>query len=286
MLESLLVIKGVEDISIDFAEEYLQFLISPGKTSSGSSSYSNIPAMANNGLPLETEFPYIGQEWATVDYSALSKSRCGPIPSTYQPSCLVGHRDTRRIRASDADLLEPTSPYYDPELLTARDSATNLKKRLLGTASKTAKYLTQSQVLDTLNSGLPVLLDIDFYYGAWNHRKGEDWGIKRNMTQWYAGVVTYPEQGSMDRKFSLEDPAGHSVLIVGYDNELVITNTAQMLDGTEKDFTYQGVYIFKNSWGTGSFGEDCEYQGKIYDGYGMITMKYANEFGTYFKMTV
>jgi len=284
MVESLLIIHHDVGNSINYSEEFLQFLISPGKSSSGSNSFSNIPAMARYGLPVETEFPYIGEEWTSVGFSTLSKLRCGSIPTTYQPSCLVGHRDTRRLSATNAQLLEPTSPYYDPELLTARDSGKAMQGKFLFNVSRTTRISSVSTVYGLLDEGIPVLLDIDFYYGAWNHRKASDFGIKRNMTQWYGGIVTYPEPGSLDRDAFAKEPAGHSVLIVGYDNEIVVQNTEQMADGTAKEFSYQGVYIFKNSWGTGNFGEVFTYGGQIYDGYGMITQKYANQIGDFFHM--
>jgi len=262
----------------------LQLLISPGKTGSGSSSYSNVPAMAKNGLPTESEYPYIGEEWKSLDHSRLSKIRCGKIPAFYQPSCLVGHRDTRLLTRSDSDLKDPASPFYDLEFLASRTSALAMKKKYLYNVSTSVDIQRTSDVYQYLANGIPVLLDIDFYYGAWNHRKAADYGISRNMTQWYDGTVTNPEPDSLDEAAYNKDPAGHSVLVVGYDNNVVVTNTVQMDDGTTKEFTYTGVFIFKNSWGTSSFGNSFEYDGKQYPGYGMITQKYALAKGQFFKM--
>jgi hypothetical protein len=59
-----------------------------------------------------------------------------------------------------------------------------------------------------------------------------------------------------------------------------------MDDGTTKSFTYRGVYYFKNSWGTDKFGVQFSLNGKVYPGYGMITQKYAHDFGQFFQMLV
>jgi len=286
MLESLLLITKDAPRPLDYSEEYLQLLISPGKKSSGSSSYSNIPAMGRNGLPKESEFPYVGEEWKSADQTRLSKIRCGKVPSGYQPSCLVGHRDTRLLTQSDATLDDPKSPFYDQEFLKARTSSKSMQNKYLYNVSSYITMSGASQVYQRLNEGLPVLFDVDFYYGAWNHRKAEDSGIKRNMTQWYNGIVTYPEPGSLDIEAYNNDPAGHSVLIIGYDNNAVVTNTVQMQDGTTKEFTYTGIFFFKNSWGTTSFGNTFSFDGKKYPGYGIITQKYALEKGQFFKMDI
>jgi len=173
---------------------------------------------------------------------------------------------------------------YDPELQKARVIATLMQQKYLFNVSRTTFIQSFSKVTAILDEGFPVLLDIDFYYGAWNHRKALDYGIARNMSQWYKGIVTYPEPNSLDKKAYLRDSAGHSVLIVGYDNTIVITNREQMVDGTTKECSYTGAYIFKNSWGTESFGVAFTYNGTVYPGYGMITTKYANQYGRFFQM--
>ena len=55
-----------------------------------------------------------------------------------------------------------------------------------------------------------------------------------------------------------------------------------MEDGTWKEFSYRGVYYFKNSWGLRVSGRDFKLQGKNFPGYGMITQKYAHELGTFY----
>ena len=56
--------------------------------------------------------------------------------------------------------------------------------------------------------------------------------------------------------------SGHSILVVGYDDNKIVEKTIKMADGKMKKFTYKGVYYFKNSWGTSSFGRDFEIASK------------------------
>jgi hypothetical protein len=90
----------------------------------------------------------------------------------------------------------------------------------------------------------------------------------------------------MDRAHSGDQPAGHSVLIVGYDDNYTITTQQLMEDGTTKTFTYKGAYFFKNSWGTTNFGVTFQTsaQAPIHGGYGAMTEKYAEEFGQFFQL--
>jgi hypothetical protein len=57
-----------------------------------------------------------------------------------------------------------------------------------------------------------------------------------------------------------------------------------MKDGSEKTFTYRGVYYFKNSWGATNFGVDFEINGVNYPGYGMMVQKYAHAEGSFYLM--
>ena len=104
------------------------------------------------------------------------------------------------------------------------------------------------------------------------------------MDHWSKGIIANPEEGSLDLEKSPTKRAGHSVLVVGYDDNRIVTKEIQMADGTRKTFTYKGVYYFKNSWGTSSFGKDFEVDGVNYPGYGMIVQKYADSLGSFFTM--
>jgi hypothetical protein len=57
-----------------------------------------------------------------------------------------------------------------------------------------------------------------------------------------------------------------------------------MADGSTKEFRYKGVYFIKNSWGATNFGVNTEIEGKTFPGYGIITQKYAEEFGGFYRL--
>lgn len=78
-------------------------------------------------------------------------------------------------------------------------------------------YSAETEVKSLLDQGTPVTVDLNFYYGTWNHRLADSLGIPRNLDHWDKGVVGYPYAGSVDYINTKQEPAGHSVLIVGYD---------------------------------------------------------------------
>ncbi len=281
-LESLLIIKGDFDNSINLSEEWLEYVSLRGKTKDGSSAPANFAAIINNGIAKEATMPYIGENWVEV-YNPLKESRCGHLKEKEQTACLVVHRDPKLFKMTDEQVL---TTFKDQEFVSARKEAKALQVKYLKTSPRSFYLFSTSDVKELLNQGTPVVLEVDFFYGAWNHGKADEYGIGRNLDHWNKGIITAPELGSVDLEQSRKHPAGHSVLVVGYDDNKVVTKTVRMTDGTTKTFTYQGVYYIKNSWGTGSFGSEFEINGKRYPGYGMMVQKYANDKGSFFKLSL
>jgi hypothetical protein len=287
LLESMLRIKQNYASDVDFSEEYIQYLaMLPLSQNGGSTSTANFRNILRYGAPKEATLPYIGVEWKTIEDDALAEQRCGSLIENEQmlTTCLLAHRDPRLMNQSDKELNTLGSAFYDPEFSVARKEAMSLQKTLFATNSNWFNVSSQFQIRQLLNQGLPLTLDIDFYYGAWNHRKATDLGIPRNMDHWERGLVGNPEPGSVDKEMSETDPAGHSVLIVGYDDDFEIKVDQLMTDGTTQTFAYKGVYFFKNSWGTGSFGSKAVIDGKLQPGYGAITQKYAHDYGGFYRL--
>jgi len=270
-LEALLVKNNKMSTSPDLSEEWLQFLNGAIYRRDGSSSPDNISMLRQYGTTDEVTMPYIGEEWKDLNFSSLAKERCEKVPSQQTKSCLIAHWDTRYLKL-------PINQIPDQDFVAARTSADQFKKQFLVNVTSARRLSDEVAVKKLLAAGHSVLLDVDFFYGAWNHRLAEKFGMARDMQQWAEGIVNYPEMGSVDRKRSYEDPAGHSVLLVGYDDDKVIKTEVLMQDGTKKIFERKGVYYFKNSWGSFSFGSRNE----LSAGYGMITQDYANEFGEFF----
>ena len=133
-----------------------------------------------------------------------------------------------------------------------------------------------------------VSLDIDFYYEAWNHRRGGELGLQRDMDLWEKGVVSFPDRNSKDYKESQRSDfrAGHSIVLVGYDKSIVLERQVEDQSGKMITVKTQGVYYFKNSWGQDSFGKDFKLQGQNLPGFGMISMDYAHRDGRFYRMLI
>ena len=286
MLETMLILKKDMPTSIDFSEEFLEYLVVRNKTSDGSNSYTNFSAIRRYGLPYEKTYPYIGDNWESSPWIPQVQTRCGHLEGDANTSCLIIHRDPSLLTLSDEELLDTESVRYDPEFVTARAEAAKLRDQYMQLESSWFGIYNTAEVKAKLRSGIPVTLGMRFYYGAWNHRHADTYDIGRDTHNWDLGVVGYPEVGSVDRKVSQENPAGHSVLVVGYDDNKIVTTTVKMEDGSMKTFTYKGVYYFKNSWGTTGFGKDFVFADKQFSGYGMVTQKHAHEHGGFYHLPI
>lgn len=279
-IEGLLIKKGSFNNSIDLSEEWLEYTAVRNKSSDGSSGWTNFAAIRDYGMPSEQTLPYIGEDWTEV-FNPLKDIRCGKLTGTAAKSCLIVHRDPGLLTLTDAQIM---SKYSDKEFVNARKEALDFKKNNIKFSSDNFSVSSVEEVKSLLQKGMPVVLEVDFFYGAWNHREADDFAIGRNMDHWSKGIVSFPEDGSIDADVSPKHPAGHSILIVGYDDNKIVEKTIKMRDGSMKKFTYKGVYYFKNSWGTTSFGRDFEIDGEKFPGYGMMVAKYAEELGQFFQM--
>ena len=271
----------------DFSEEWLEYLIMRNKQTEGSSITPNMKAIFNYGIASEEVWPYVGQNWLKQENHHLGKERCGHLKNqmTLWTSCLLGHRDPRLLVSNERELLELNNSLYDPEFIQIKNEAReNLENiRAYVRPKKSYKLKRVSEVKNYLSSGVPLIMGIKLFYGSWNHAKTDRFEIQpRDKSQWYKGIVGYPEHGSRDRRISGELGGGHSLIIVGYDNEKIINTRLLMDNGEWKDFSYKGVYYFKNSWGTRGSGRDFSIDGKDFPGYGMITQKYAHELGRWY----
>jgi hypothetical protein len=283
-MENYLIRQGVPAEQADLSEEWLEYLAARESAQEGSDSTTNYSNLIEWGQANEATLPYIGEDWSAEGAAAsgLALERCGSMRGTFQrEACLYGHFDPRALT-----LPEPELQRRHPELHAAKTEGAALRDRYLPRDSRAVIVRTIPQVKTLLRQGRPVTLDIDFYYGAWNHRSAEKHGILRNEDHWARGIVGHPEPGSVDRLRSTEAPAGHSVLVVGYDDEMEIEIPVKMGNGREKTFKYKGVYIIKNSWGTEGFGRDFSYNGVRAPGYGIITQAYAHEFGAFYRLQV
>lgn len=284
-IESLLIQKGYFQNDVDLSEEWLEFTAVGGSTSDGSYATKNFNALKNYGIPTEKTLPYISSDW--VDgYHYLTEKRCGHLAGTKKTACQVVHFDPMLLKKTDTELLDQTSALFNPEFVAARTEAKEIRDQYLKFTTTYYNIYDTAEVKKLLLQGKPVVLESDFYYGAWNHRKAEELGIKRNMDHWNKGIVISPIPGSLDAVKSPTKPAGHSILVVGFDDQKVVEANIQMNDGTVKKVTFKGVYYFKNSWGSDSFGRDFEVDGQNFPGYGMMVQEYAHREGSFYLLEI
>ena len=275
-IESTLIESDSFKNDVDLSEEWLQYTSVRGRTTDGSSAPSNFDAIKRFGMVTEKSLPYIGSDW-TKTSPPLKEERCGHLTGTSQISCHITHFDP-------ALLIKSESLIANKEFVTLKNEAIHFKKDYLNFKNNSYYLFDTNAIKDRLIAGKPVVLEINFYYGAWNHGGGNSLGIERNMDHWTKGIIGHPESGSLDLAKSSEKPAGHSVLVVGFDDNKIVKKKIQMADGTTQIFTYKGVYYIKNSWGTDSFGSEFEVEGVNYPGYGMIVQKHANQDGSFFAL--
>jgi C1A family cysteine protease len=268
-------LEGLINGNLDLSEEWLEYIAIREKGYEGSDAPNNFEALRKYGMASEQAMPYIAENWVKV-FNPLQATRCGHITDEKQKkTCLIIH--------FDPTLLTQTNP-QDQAFANARAEAFLLREQYLRFENTGYYHTSTNQVKQHLDQGTAIVLELNFYFGAWNHALAEEYGIGRNMDHWKQGIVFAPEANSVDMAESNKRMSGHSVLVVGYDNERVITKTIKMIDGTTKTFSHKGVYYFKNSWGTEGFGKDFEIDGVKYPGYGMIVQKYANEQGAFFSL--
>ncbi len=292
LAEAQLLKLGQVDSTADFSEEWLQYTVMStkrpshtGEVEDGSWTSYNFQMFQAYGVVEEPLMPYIGETWKALDSSPLALLRCSLLQNLDLSRCLLGHRNPNLLFASDEDLRGPQSAVRDLEFLAARERAYELRGQYFGSLSRSGHQVWRlEEAKALLAQGEALILDLDFFYGAWNHRKAEELNIGRDLEAWRRGEVGFPEVGSADRARSHQEPAGHSIVIVGYDDEAVIETEVLMEDGTREKFSYTGVLYFKNSWGTSQFGAETRIEGVRAPGYGVISQKYAWTYGQLFRL--
>ncbi len=237
---------------MDLSENYLEYLVMSRMkqiAQEGSDIPLNIPAIAYYGMIEENVWPYEGYDWMKpslpIEEKLASDKMCGSFDGNRRQACLISHLDPMN------------DPYVENAKAFAQSHGTN--------RFRYGVLTQQGQIQWFLNNNLPVVLSIEFFYGAWNHRMMETYAIgTRNMDMWSKGIVSFPQAN--DIQISRQHPAGHSIVIVGYDDS-------------------RRVYYFKNSWGTQGFGDQSDLLGAgTTAGYGAISYDYAHNFGSFYQV--
>ncbi len=248
LMENLYIKAGKRDA--DFSEQYLQWSakeqVRSFRNTEGSSADSNLRAISNFGIVEEALWPYQSRPWN----------------ATNDPMCVGGEDLPVQCYTNGAPPAE----------------AVAAKKWKL----PAGRYLSNRDIkehLTTKKSG--VTIGLTFFYQAWNHRAST---IPVNTESWREGVVRYPN--AKDKELSLAKRAGHAIHIVGWDDDKQVPvldeNGAAVVDAAGNPVVEKGFWIFKNSWGTGSFGVGNPHG----DGYGYLSMKYVAEYATAYVSAV
>jgi C1A family cysteine protease len=245
LMENLYLVAGMASPS--FSEQYLQWSVKAQYGSSpdgeGSNIEDNIDAINAYGIPLESVDPYNGKEWTTAD----------------DPDCNPDGSETQSLPMKCWTQGDPTADMKAAQMYTLPPG------QWLNTSD--IKYHMTSAKTD-------VAVSIPIYYQAWNYPHK----LPTNWTDYYAGIIRYPNQADIDD--SNTDPAGHGILIVGWDDDYQVQavdkDDKPVVDAKGKPVMEKGFYIFKNSWGTTSFGKT----NPMGAGYGYIPQRYINDFAS------
>ncbi len=228
----------------DFSEQYLQwsvkFQVKAFPNTSGSNAHNNLRAIADYGIVEEDYWPYEVSEWG------LNRD----------PDC-------------DGGTEQPTRCYTNG---SPPQAAVDAQKWRL----PTGRYIstkTDSLKAFMVNKQQAVQVGGSFFYQAWNHGRSE---LPVNSSYSRNGYVLYPN--AEDQRISLEKRVGHSYLIVGWDDDLAVAqmdkNGKVVRDDLGNPINERGFFLFKNSWGTGSWGSE----NPMGRGYGWISYRYVEEF--------
>ena len=243
LMEHLYIVEGTTT-EPDFSEQYLQwavkFEVRSFPRSSGSNAAYNLRAIHQFGVVEESVWPYEIEQWNEFADVACDGENTQPT------RCYTNGHPSDEIRASKKWHL-PRGRYVSP---------LDIKGHIV--ANNTA-----------------VVAGMTFFYQSWNHRKSE---LPTNRDYWDEGYVLYPN--AKDRELSLEKRAGHSILILGWDDNLTVPivdeHGDQVLGEDGQPIVETGFYLFKNSWGTDGFGVNHESDA----GYGWISMRYVHRYAS------
>lgn len=243
LMEHLYIKKGA--VQPDFSEQFLQWSVKAelGKftDTSGSNGSANLEAINRFGIVDESTYPYQSYPWTTANDAA-----CTGEKQPYQ--CYTNGEPTAEIKAAKRYKLS-SSRWID-------SSVQNIKAFM---------YENKSA----------VVAGMEFFYQSWNHGRSP---LPTSYDYKAKGYVLYPNETDITK--SREMGAGHSILIVGWDDELEVpmmdAEGKQILDENGQPKVEKGFFLFKNSWGTGVFGTSNPFG----SGYGWLSMRYVEEFGS------
>lgn len=229
----------------DFSEQYLQwsakFEVGSFPSSSGSNANVNLQAISQFGIPEEAAWPYEINQWGEEDDAECDGEDEQPTRCYTNGAPPEEAQDAEKFKLPRGRWLHPL------------DIKTHMKNQETG-----------------------VVVGLTFFYQSWNHRKSP---LTTNSDYWNEGYVLYPNSDDEEASLDEEMRAGHSILLMGWDDDLEVQKVDKdgnkVVDEDGNPVMEKGFYIFKNSWGTEGFGIDHG----LGAGYGYISYQYVHEYG-------
>lgn len=246
LMESLYRAEGTIS-SPDFSEQFLQWSVKTEvgafTDGAGSNPQRNLEAISQYGIVEESLWPYELSQWgASQDPMCDANAEEGlPVRCYTNGDPPAAARSAMRYRL-------PAGRYLSP------------RRRSI------MSYMAQNH--------LPVVASGTFFYQAWNHG-GSMLPVSSDYMR--QGIVLYPN--AADQTDSRMRPAGHGILLVGFDQEMRVQRLDEhgqlMVDAMGQPVYETGFFLFKNSWGTSRFGVANSLGAT---GFGWISMRYVEEF--------
>jgi C1A family cysteine protease len=238
----------------DFSEQYLQWSVKKQygsfANSEGSNNSDNVNAITKYGIPEESLWAYNPNPWTATD----------------DPECASTGAEGESL---------PTKCWTQGEPPAAALAAKQYKL-------PQGSYLSTRSIKSHMSKNhTAVVVGIDFFYQAWNHRLST---LTVSDADFRQGIVRNPN--AKDVTESHKERAGHGILLVGWDDNLSFPSLDDkgqpVKDAAGNVVMQKGFYIFKNSWGTTRFGVDNAYG----PGYGYIQYKYIDTYASAYVDTV
>jgi subtilisin-like proprotein convertase family protein/C1A family cysteine protease len=245
LMEHLFIAEGtIKDP--DFSEQFLQWSakveVGEFTYTEGSSANANIRALNLYGIPVEQAWPYQESKWTSAN----------------DPECTSGENLPVKCYTNG----DPPQSALDAERYKLPPG------RYVNSGDRSIKAFMYGKKQAVIAGG-------KFFYQSWNHGSSP---LPTNGSYSAAGYVLYPND--KDKEESLKKPAGHSFLLVGWDDNLEVQKMdgegKPMVDAQGNPIKEKGFFLFKNSWGTGKFGTTNPHGA----GYGWISYRYIKEFGS------
>lgn len=235
----------------DFSEQFLQWSVKSEvkafTNTEGSNADRNIEAISRFGIVEESAAPYETSRWSTV-HDARCTGKDQPV------LCYTNGEPSEAAKAAKRYKL-PQGRWVSPRRQSIK------------------AFMSQNRQA--------VVAGMTFFYQAWNHR-GSPLPVNSEYSR--KGYILFPN--AKDIETSKEKPAGHSILIVGWDDELevpTVDETGAVVVGADgKPVTEKGFFLIKNSWGTSNFGTENPFGA----GYGWLSMKYVETYANVYASDV